>query len=98
MTHESQPLDASIFKPLKQNWQDVCHQYVQDNPGKGSTTESSITVTVMEVTVTSVAHVGTKSRKVIDTNQCCICYSGLEWMECVCMRWPHEQCIDYNRS
>jgi len=33
-THESQPLDASVFKPLKQNWQDVCHQYVQDNPGK----------------------------------------------------------------
>ena len=91
MTHESQPLDASVFKPLKQNWQDVCHQYVQDNPGKGSTTESSITVTVMEVTVTSVAHVGTKSREVIDTNQGCICYrtfaddereeTGLEWME-----------------
>jgi len=60
----------------------------------------------MEVTVTSVAHVGTKSREVIDTNQCCICYctfaddereeTGLEWMECVCMRWLHEQCIDYN--
>ena len=25
-THESQPLDASVFKSLKQNWQQVCHQ------------------------------------------------------------------------
>ena len=33
-THESQPLEASVFKPLKQNWQDVCHRYMQDNPCK----------------------------------------------------------------
>ena len=29
-THESQPLDASVFKPLKQNWQ-ACHEYVRPN-------------------------------------------------------------------
>ena len=33
-THESQPLDAAVFKPLKQNWQDACHNYVRSNPGK----------------------------------------------------------------
>ena len=31
-THESQPLDASVFKSLKQNWQQVCHQFTQSNP------------------------------------------------------------------
>ena len=33
-THESQPLDASVFKPLKQNWHNACHNFVQRNPGK----------------------------------------------------------------
>ena len=33
-THESQPLDTCVFKPLKQNWQDACHRYVQANPGR----------------------------------------------------------------
>ena len=33
-THESQPLDTCVFKPLKQNWQEVCHNYMQANPGK----------------------------------------------------------------
>jgi len=33
-THESQPLDASVFKPLKQNWHKACHKFVQRNPGK----------------------------------------------------------------
>ena len=33
-THESQPLDTCVFKPLKQNWQDACHHYVQGNPGR----------------------------------------------------------------
>ena len=33
-THESQPLDTSVFKPLKQHWQEVCHEYMQKNPGK----------------------------------------------------------------
>jgi len=32
MTHESQPLDARIFKSLKQNWQHVCHDFIQSNP------------------------------------------------------------------
>jgi len=31
-THESQPLDASVFKSLKQNWQQACHQFTQSNP------------------------------------------------------------------
>ena len=33
-THESQPIDASVFKPLKQNWHNACHRFVQRNPGK----------------------------------------------------------------
>ena len=33
-THESQPLDASVFRSLKQHWQDVSHTYMQSNPGK----------------------------------------------------------------
>ena len=36
-THESQPLDATVFKPRKQNWQDACHDYIQSNPGKAIT-------------------------------------------------------------
>ena len=34
MTHESQPLDASVFKPLKQNWNDACLKFMEQNPGK----------------------------------------------------------------
>ena len=30
-THESQPLDISVFK---QNWQNACHKFMQSNPGK----------------------------------------------------------------
>ena len=33
-THESQPLDTCVFKPLKQNWQEACSRYMQQNPGK----------------------------------------------------------------
>ena len=33
-THESQPSDASVFKSLKQNWQELCDHYMKDNPGK----------------------------------------------------------------
>ena len=29
MTHESWPLDASMFKSLKQNWQHVYHDFIQ---------------------------------------------------------------------
>ena len=32
-THESQPLDVSVFKSLKQNWQDCCHRFNQSNSG-----------------------------------------------------------------
>ena len=31
-THESQPLDVSVFKSLKQNWQQACHNFIQSNP------------------------------------------------------------------
>ena len=31
-THESQPLDASVFKSLKMNWQEACHHFTQFNP------------------------------------------------------------------
>ena len=40
----------------------------------------------------------------IDRNQCCVCLqtfeeeekqkSAMEWVECVCKRWLHEDCID----
>ena len=33
-THESQPLDTCVFKPLKQNWQEACPHYIQVNPRK----------------------------------------------------------------
>ena len=33
-THVSQPLDVSFFKPLKVYWSEVCHRYIQDNPGR----------------------------------------------------------------
>ena len=42
----------------------------------------------------------------IDANECCICFrtfdedimeeTGLDWVECVCGRWVHEDCITYN--
>ena len=33
-THEMQPLDTAVYAPLKTNWQDVCHHYLQSHPGK----------------------------------------------------------------
>ncbi len=33
-THESQPLDCGVFKPLKSKWTAVCHTYFQKHPGK----------------------------------------------------------------
>ena len=44
----------------------------------------------------------------IGINKCCMCFqtfeddereqSGLEWVECACSRWLHEECIEYNLS
>ena len=34
MTHEMQPLDTAVYAPLKTNWQDVCHRYLQSHPGR----------------------------------------------------------------
>ena len=33
-THECQPLDCSLFGPLKKHWQESCHNFYQTNPGK----------------------------------------------------------------
>ena len=33
-THMIQPLDTAVYGPLKTNWQDVCHKYIQSQPGK----------------------------------------------------------------
>ena len=33
-THESQPLDTAVFGPLKKHWRDVCHEYIQEHPGR----------------------------------------------------------------
>ena len=33
-THEAQPLDISFFGPLKKNWSEVCHRFLQSFPGK----------------------------------------------------------------
>lgn len=33
-THVAQPLDCGVFGPLKSHWSNVCHSYLQKNPGK----------------------------------------------------------------
>ena len=33
-THELQPLDTAVFRPLKKNWYEECHMYVQSHPGR----------------------------------------------------------------
>ena len=33
-THGYQPLDVAVFGPLKRNWLEACHNYMQKNPGK----------------------------------------------------------------
>lgn len=33
-THESQPLGTCVFGPLKKNWSDVCHRFLQSHPGQ----------------------------------------------------------------
>ena len=33
-THHTQPLDKSIFGPLKQSWKHICHDYLVSHPGK----------------------------------------------------------------
>ena len=32
-THVCQPIDYSLFKPLKQQWRQECHKFYQKNPG-----------------------------------------------------------------
>ena len=33
-THKCQPLDCSLFKPLKENWKQECHKFYSKNPGQ----------------------------------------------------------------
>lgn len=33
-SHDSQPLDLSVFGPLKTHWEDVCHGFMQQHPGR----------------------------------------------------------------
>jgi len=33
-THAMQPLDTAVYRPLKTHRQDVCHEYLQENPGR----------------------------------------------------------------
>ena len=37
MTHESQPLDASVLKSLKENRKYACHNFIQSNPSLATT-------------------------------------------------------------
>ena len=32
-TQDSQPLDCTVFGPLKRHWSNVCHKYLKNNPG-----------------------------------------------------------------
>ena len=32
-TQDSQPLDCTVFGPLKRHWTEMCHDFQQDNPG-----------------------------------------------------------------
>ena len=34
LTHHLQPLDVSVFGPLKTYWSQVCHDYMQEHPGR----------------------------------------------------------------
>ena len=44
-----------------------------------------------------------KSEPCINVNECCVCYrtfeddrrecTGSEWVECICKRWLHEECV-----
>lgn len=33
-THEMQPLNTAVFNPLKSNWREACHDYLQARSGK----------------------------------------------------------------
>ena len=86
-THESQPLDASVFKSLKQNWQHTCHNFIQSNNIQSNNVASLSRVTTVAT--------------VDGENACCVCfqfYLGDEedtyWIQCACGRWLHEDCID----
>ena len=31
---DGQPLDTAVYGPLKSNWQSICHDYIESNPGR----------------------------------------------------------------
>ncbi len=33
-TQDSQPLNTCVFGPLKRQWMDVCHSFMQSHPGQ----------------------------------------------------------------
>ena len=33
-THEMQPLDTTVFGPLKRSWQEAYHDFIQAHPGR----------------------------------------------------------------
>ena len=33
-THACQPLDVSVYQPLKSHWSDVCHEFLQKHPAR----------------------------------------------------------------
>jgi len=41
-THEAQPLDCTVFAPLKSQWRTVCHEFFQHNPGRVITNFNSL--------------------------------------------------------
>ncbi len=94
-SHESQPLDCTVFGALKTHWSECCHDYMQANPG-------------VVLTQTSSARTRTRSKcsdetpidvACVDSNVCCVCseqYTEAEevdWVMCPCNRWLHEDCI-----
>ena len=46
----------------------------------------------------------TEMYSTLNTNQCCVCFrtyeedkfeqTGLQWVQCVCKRWVHEECYE----
>ena len=51
-------------------------------------------------------HSRDKNSDSFDENQCCVCFrtyeddviedTCLDWLQCACKRWLHEECIDYD--
>ena len=74
-------------------------------PRKKTKTMSKTTENQPSTSRASTSSVANTSKE-IDTNQYCVCFrtftedtlegTGLEWVECVCGRWLHKDCISYD--